>query len=143
MERERIEVAGAHLRSHFLTQLKCMRQEMKLLNQQYDATQIKCVKAADLLTSKTRSRGVGRSSYVMKDVISVLKSRGEKLNFNAHETTHSKSGESWCTTGVGGVSYRDDASEKLGAGWLLPDDKVSTPCGIGIIEKTIDKLRCF
>jgi hypothetical protein len=133
MERERIEVVGAHLRNHFLTQLKCMRQEMSLLNQQYDATQIKCVKAAELLTSKTRSRGASRGSYVMKDVISVLKTRGEKLDLNTTEGA-GKNGESWCVPGVGGVcAHKTNA--KLGCGWLLPGDKVSSPYGVGVVEK--------
>ena len=142
IERERVEVVGSHLRSHFLTLLKCMRLEMNLLNQQYDATQIKCVRAAELLTSKTRSRGVGRGSYVMKDVISVLKSRGEKLNF---DTENGLRGEdsAWCVSGVGGVCSDEDTTE-IGCGWLLPGDKVSTPCGVGFVQQiyeptTLDK----
>ncbi len=134
MERERIEVIGSHLRSHFLTQLKCMRNEMYLLNQQYDTVQSQCVKAAELLTSKTRNRGLARGSYVMKDVISVLKSRGEKLNIDSLKkgAIDSKS-EPWCVAGVGGVSYNETCA-KLGSGWFVPGDKVSSPCGIGVVE---------
>jgi len=130
IERERIEVVGAHLRSHLLTQLKCMRYEMDLLNQQYDSTQIKCVKAAELLTSKTRSRGVARGSSVMKDVISVLKSRGEKIDIDANETKF----EPWCTSGIGGISFKNETSTTVGSGWILPGDKVSSPYGIGTVK---------
>lgn len=142
MERERVEVVGSHLRSHFLTLLKCMRLEMNLLNQQYDATQIKCVKAAELLTSKTRSRGVARGSYVMKDVISVLRSRGEKLNLNC-ENGLSGEESAWCVPGIGGVCTDEDTTQ-VGCGWLLPGDKVSTPCGVGFVQQiyeptTLDK----
>lgn len=133
LERESVEIIGAHLRSHFMAQLQCMRQEMKLLNQQYEETQVKCVKAAELLTSKTRSRGLAKGSYIMKDVISVLKSRGQKLNFSVTEGAHFNN-KPWCTAGFGGITYQDGAT-KLGCGWLLPGDKVSSPSGIGVVDK--------
>ncbi len=142
MERERIEVVGAHLRSHFMCLMNCMRREMDILNQRYDATQLQCVKAAELLTSKTRSRGTSRGSYVMKDVISVLKSRGEKLNLNTVGNLKAKA-RPWCVPGIGGVCTDENTTE-IGCGWLLPGDKVSSPCGTGIVEEayapmTLDK----
>ena len=133
MEREHIELIGAHLRSHFISQMQCMREEMKILSQQYDATQTKCIKAADLLTSKTRSRGVARGSFVMKDIISVMKSRGEKLSVNSKDWSNINT-EPWCVSGMGGVAY-EDATSMLGSGWLLPGDKVSSPYGVGIVDK--------
>jgi hypothetical protein len=145
-ERGHLEVVSSHLRSHLLTQLKCMRQEMKLLGHQYDVTQINCIKAAELLTSKTRSRGAARGSYVMKDILSVLKSRGEKLNLNSSDNVQLKK-DTWCVPGIGGVSH-DSTSTMLGSGWVLPGDKVSTPYGSGVVEKinagsdvTIDRSR--
>ena len=131
-ERERIEAVGQHLRTHFMTQLQCMRHEMDLLNESYEGTQTQCVKAADLLTSKTRSRGAGRGSSVMKDVLSVLKSRGDAIITESDESK-SASGSS-CSLGVGGIS--NDRNPLLANGWLLPGDKVSSAYGEGVVAHT-------
>ncbi|KAI2505854.1 hypothetical protein MHU86_8550 [Fragilaria crotonensis] len=77
-ERERMESVSAHLRAHFLAQVKGLEQEGALLNTEFNAIQLECVKAADLLQSRTRSR-VGEGSYVMRDVLHVLKQRGPRL----------------------------------------------------------------
>ncbi len=125
-ERKRIEVVGQHLRSHYMTQLQCMRHEMDLLSESYESTQTQCIKAADLLTSKTRSRGVARGSNVMKDVLSVLKSRGES-------NISDSAAKSSCYLGVGGIS--EGAAPLLANGWVLPGDKVSTAYGEGVVTE--------
>ena len=130
-ERERIEVVGQHLRAHFFTQLQCMSHEMNLLNDKYEESQTLCIKAADLLTSKTRSRGVARGSNVMKDVLSVLKSRGEGASLDIPRG-QSSALKSVCSVGVGGVS--DDATSGLASGWLVPGDQVSTAYGEGTVS---------
>ena len=129
-ERERIEVVGQHLRVHYMTQLQCMRHEMDLLNESYEATQGQCIKAADLLTCKTRNRGVARGSNAMKDVLSVLKSRGESYNTDSG-SAKSTSTKSSCSLGVGGIS--ENAAPLLASGWILPGDKVSTAYGEGVV----------
>lgn len=123
-ERERIEVVGQHLRANFMTQLQCMKHEMGLLNATYDDIQGQCIKSADLLTSKTRSRGTARGSNVMKDVLSVLKTRGDGTNIELSDTPPPS-----CPVGVGGVGH----GSSLGSGWLLPGEKVSTPYGNGTV----------
>lgn len=129
-ERERIEVVGQHLRAHFFTQLQCMSHEMNLLNDKYEEAQTQCIKAADLLTSKTRSRGTARGSNVMKDVLSVLKSRGEGASLDIPRG-QSSALKSVCSLGVGGVG--DDATSGLASGWLIPGDRVSTAYGEGTV----------
>ncbi len=125
-EREKIELVGQHIRAHYMSQLQCMRHEMDLLNECYEATQTQCIKAADLLTSKTRSRGVARGSNVMKDVLSVLKSRGTD-----NSSSINGDGKASCSLGIGGISETPDS--KLASGWILPGDKVLTPYGKGIV----------
>lgn len=132
-ERERIEVVGQHLRAHYMTQLQCMRHEMELLNESYDATQAKCIKAADLLTSKTRSRGVARGSNVMKDVLSVLKSRGDSNHTEDAGTIKVANVDSSFLSGIGGIS--EDGATTVASGWLLSGDEVSTPYGKGVVEE--------
>ncbi|GFH51294.1 hypothetical protein CTEN210_07770 [Chaetoceros tenuissimus] len=123
-ERERIEVVGQHLRANFMTQLQCMKHEMDLMNATYDDIQGQCIKSADLLTSKTRSRGTARGSNVMMDVLSILKTRGDGTNIELSDTPPPS-----CPVGVGGVGH----GSSLGSGWLLPGEKVSTPYGNGTV----------
>jgi hypothetical protein len=69
-------VLSAHLRAHFLAQLRALEQEGDLLNGEINAVQLNCVKAADLLQSRTRSLGIGKGNYVMRDVLYILKQKG-------------------------------------------------------------------
>jgi len=139
-EQERIEIVGSHLRSHFLHQLNIMHEECEYLNENLKCSQIDCVKAAKLLTSKTRNRG-GKASYVMRDVISVMKTLGTKLSKVSNQNkdtveTSSHSGK-WCTSGVGGASISYAINPHLGNGWILPGDKVKTPYGSGFVVRPI------
>jgi len=129
-ENYKVEVVGQHLRAHFMSQSQFMRHEIDLLNDNYDITQAQCIEAADLLTSKTRSRGTARASNVMKDVLSDLKARGEKSTFDGQNTGIPSNGE-WCASGVGGISMSE--APRLASGWLLPGEKVSSPYGVGTV----------
>jgi hypothetical protein len=126
-ERKRIDVVGQHLRTFYLNQLQCMSHEMHLLNDHYEVTQAKCIKAADLLTSKTRNRGVARGSSVIKDVLSVLKARTDSAAKDLSSGIPSCDNHS--SVGIGGISH--DGTSGLASGWLLPGDKVSSPYGVG------------
>lgn len=128
-ERKRIDVVGQHLRTFYLSQLQCMSYEMNLLNDHYEVTQAQCIKAADLLTSKTRNRGVARGSSVIKDVLSVLKARTDSAAKDL--SAGLSSCDKYSSVGVGGISY--DGISGLASGWLLPGDKVSCPYGDGTV----------
>lgn len=132
-ERERIETCGDHFRIHFINHLQCMRHEMELLNASYDSLQSKCIKAADLFTLKTRSRGVTKSTHMMKEVLLELKNRGEKIeNINAD----SEIPASLCYPGIGGISVIPNTP--LASGWLLPGDVVSSPYGKGTVDRVLE-----
>lgn len=129
-ERESIEEVGQHLRAHLMSHLQCMQDEMELLDETYESMQTQCVKAAALLTSKTRSRGVSRGGALMKDVLSVLKSRGDA---KSAEVCFAKKTDTKpiCSLGVGGIS--DGSKPLLASGWILPGDRVSTDFGEGTV----------
>jgi hypothetical protein len=139
-ERERIETFGAILRVHFRDQLELLNEESHELNEELSAIQTECVSAADLLTSRTRSRGVGKGSYLMRDVIAVLRQRGMELAEKGLPARISEQ-EGNCVSGFGGVTSfgfmdwdktTDVPVQKLAIGWTLPGDNVSTPFGNGI-----------
>ena len=132
-ERERIETCGDHFRVHFMNHLQCMRHEMELLNASYEALQSKCIKTADLFTLKTRSRGVTKSTHLMKEVLLELKNRGEKIGAN---NAISNVSASWCYPGIGGISVIPNTP--LASGWLLPGDAVSSPYGEGIVDRVLE-----
>jgi len=136
VERERIELLGCHLRNHFLNQFRAMKEEMGLLNNVHTETQIECVKAAGLLTSKTRSKG---GVHAMRDVISVLKSRGAKSDLSKDTAVPMAVDEDDCADasacyapGVGGICA-DPSNPSLARGWLLPGDAVTSPYGCGSV----------
>lgn len=138
-ERERLEIVGSVLRTHFLNHLNAIKDESIQLNDELGSIQVDCVKAADLLTSRTRSRGAGKSVHVMRDVISVLKTRGASLNDKRPLGSKAETGKS--LPGIGGVSavsfvdWDDSANivaNSLAEAWILPGDKVETPYGEGV-----------
>jgi len=140
-ERERIEVVGSILRTHCLNHLDALADESQQLNEELSTIQTKCVKAADLLTSRTRSRGAGKGGYVMRDVLSVLKTRSANLKVSLPvKAQQEKIGS--IPKGLGGVSaisFKDwDRSTAniepvpLAEAWILPGDKVQTPYGDGV-----------
>jgi len=129
-ERKRIGDVGQHLRAHFLTHLQCMSHEINLLDDDYEETQGQCIEAADVLSAKAPSRGAAKGSDAIKDVFSVMKSRGEgaSLDFVHGQSSVVKSA---CSLGVGGIS--EDSTSGLASGWLLPGDKVATAYGDGSV----------
>eukprot|EP00978_Attheya_sp_CCMP212_P021612 scaffold63425_cov56-Attheya_sp.AAC.3 len=146
-QREKIETFGAILRGHFESHLKAIREESILLNQESNLLQNNCIKAAELQTSQTRSRGVGKGGIAMRDVISVLKTRSEKSSLSgltessADVSGLTQSSADVCPSGIGGVSavsFREGSisasrTPALATSWILPGDKVSTPYGKGVV----------
>ena len=137
-EQERMESVSAHLRAHFLGQIKALEQEGLMLNEEFSSTQLECVKAADLLQSRTRSRGVGKGSYVMKDVLQVLKQKGAEIS--TFPIQGSSNSNTKGAVGVGGVPFqalkdweRMDEIEPTtpASAWILPGQTVRTPYGSG------------
>lgn len=140
-ERERIQTFGAILRMHYLDHLELLNEESVQLNEELSSIQKECVSAADLLTSRTRSRGAGKGSYLMRDVITVLKSRGAEL---AEKGTSASASEEPgnAVPGIGGVTSfgftdwdrtNEVPVQKVASGWTLPGDRVTTPYGDGVV----------
>jgi hypothetical protein len=142
-ERERIETAENHLRRHFFNHLKCLNQEWMQLNEELATAHQECVDVADLSTSRTRSRGAGKASYAMKDVLGVLRSRGAEIDEKGLSLDKAPSMATEPNTpgagGVGALSFKDwdwttvIAPGKAAAAWLVPGDKVKTPYGMGTV----------
>jgi hypothetical protein len=142
-ERNRIETAENHLRRHFFNHLKCMNEEWLQLNEELTVAHQDCVNAADLLTSRTRSRGAGKGSYAMKDVLGVLRSRGAEIDEKGLSLDNAPSlAMEPNIPGVGGVgalSCKDwdhstvIAPGKVGAAWIMPGDTIKSPYGVGTV----------
>jgi len=149
-ERHRIEAVSGHLRSHFLSQLSALNDEGQLLNEELEKIQLDCVKAADLLQSRTRSRGVGKGSYVMKDVLNILKSKGIEISEKDEAGKGAKTakdkvmtGAETTSSGIGGVDAKGliDWSQNrevqlapLANAYILVGNKVNTPYGEGLVK---------
>ena len=143
-EFNRLETIDAHLRWHYLSHLNLMNQEYLRLNDEFSSVQQECVKAADLFSSRTRSRGSGKGSYVMRDVLTVLKTRGSEakdkdaMNVDASRVSLEASGD----TGVGGLAplafsdwNRSTTIEPRppASSWLVAGENVKTPYGDGVV----------
>ena len=124
LEKERILHTGCFMRNHYRAHIEAMEDETQRLDDMLEQLLTGCVQAADLLTSKTRSRGIA-TKHVMRDILSVLKQRQPSFNIG-----------SWCNSGIGGVTLGSQANKlEIASGWLLPMDKVRTPYGDGIIHE--------
>lgn len=143
-EYERLETIDAHLRWHFLGHLNLLNEEYLRLSEELNGVQQECVKAADLLTSRTRSRGAGKGSYVMRDVLAVLKARGGegKDQDEAKAVEPSTDAPIPCSVGIGGLSSMAFAdwdqetnfsSRKPANAWVVPGDTVQTSFGEGTV----------
>jgi hypothetical protein len=142
-ERDRIESAENHLRRHFFNHLKCLNEEWVQLNEELAVAHQDCVNAADLLTSRTRSRGAGKGSYAMKDVLGVLRSRGAEIDEKGLSLDNAPSLATEPNIpgvgGVGALSCKDwdrstvIAPGKVGAAWIMPGDKIKSPYGEGTV----------
>jgi hypothetical protein len=143
-EHGRLESIDAHLRWHFLNHLNLMNKEYLRLNQELGDVQQDCVKVADLLTSRTRSRGAGKGTYVMRDVLAVLQTRGAEPK-DYMETESPKTPiitNPVLALGLGGLppSAFSDWNRKStiiptkpASAWIVPGDKVKTPYGEGVV----------
>jgi hypothetical protein len=143
-EYERLETIDAHLRWHFLGHLNLLNEEYLRLNEELNGVQQECVKAADLLTSRTRSRGAGKGSYAMRDVLAVLKARGGegKDQDETQAVEPSTDAPVPCSVGIGGlgkmafVDWDQETcftSRKPATAWVVPGDTVQTAYGEGTI----------
>jgi len=150
-ELERVEQSSNHLRRHFLGHLHCMDQEYDQVLNELNSVQQECVNVADLLTSRTRSRGAGKGSYVMRDVLAVLKQRGAEIKDKGLSLQRDPPSSSDATVnfaGIGGVSAQSFAdwndktaieAQPIASAWVLPGDTVETPCGEGVVVKLFDR----
>jgi hypothetical protein len=142
-ERERVETVQDHLRRHFFQHIDCLNAEWRQLQGEFHEIQQECVDAADLLTSRTRSRGAGKSSHVMRDVLQVLRSRGAEIQTKSLDLHSIPTSSEPALRGMGGVGLRSfltwDRSTVIApapaaAAWLLAGDAVETPCGPGTVQ---------
>lgn len=141
-EYNRLETIDAHLRWNFLINLNLMNEEYTRLSEEISSVQQECVKAADLLTSRTRSRGAGKGSYVMRDVLSVLKAKGAENAVAMDTDCYPVVENPLACAGIGGLapSIFDDWNRhstimprELASAWIVPGDKVATPYGEGVV----------
>ena len=146
MEKDRIEMLNNHLRRHFLNHLECMDEERELIVEETAKVQQECVNAADLMTSRTRRRGSGKSAYLMRDVLVALRSRGAEMVEKGIPLEPAKLDVPNDFKGVGGVgcasfSQWDNSktieSRHACSGWVAPGDKGKCPGGEGVVVKVI------
>ena len=146
-EKKRLETVENHLRHHFLHHIQNMNDELAVLNTELSHVQQECVNAADLLTSRTRSRGAGKGgAYAMRDVLNVLRARGLQLQAKGLSIPDSSSSsvaadDGWePVQGAGGVGIVSlltsncDAETQIkprtpATGWVVPGDVVQCPFG--------------
>lgn len=145
-ERDRIIAVDNHMRRNFFAHLQALNDELGQLSQELSSVQQECVNSADLLTSRTRSRGAGKGSYVMRDVLTVLRTRGAQMEEKGVTFDNVDIDVPECGPGAGGVgavSFQDwDNSTKFeqrppASCWIIPGDIVSTPVGTGKVNKII------
>ena len=145
-ERDRIIAVDNHMRRNFFAHLQGLNDELAQLFHELSSVQQECVSSADLLTSRTRSRGAGKGSYVMRDVLTVLRTRGvemeEKgLNFDKIDIPEPETNAG--VGGVGALSFEDwDANTEIHAkppasGWIVPGDEVKTQYGLGKVKMVL------
>ena len=141
-EYNRLETMDAHLRWNFLAHLNLVNEEYTRLNEEISSVQQECVKAADLLTSRTRSRGAGKGSYVMKDVLGVLKAKGAENDASVETVQHPIIENPLAGPGIGGLApsaFSDwnrltkIARKEPASAWTVPGETVNTPFGKGVV----------
>lgn len=139
-ELDRVQTVENHLRGHFLHYLRNISEEMNALNQELAAVQQECVKEADLSTTRTRNRGTGKGNVVMRDVLNILKTRGDELRAKGYTFELFAKEEAKLAKGAGGVgagNFLDwDSStsiqpERIASAWVVPGETVVSPYGEG------------
>lgn len=141
-EQQKLEIFENHLRRHFLGHLQSLSDEWNQLNKELAVVQQDCVTSADLLTSRTRSRGAGKGSYAMRDVLAVLRARGHEIQIKGLSNNLTLQTSEPMQSGAGGVGAKSfeewDRSTDIkpitsAPAWLLPGDRVETPYGEGTV----------
>lgn len=141
-EYNRLETIDAHLRWNFSNHLNLMNEEYVRLNEEVGTVQQECVKAADLLTSRTRSRGAGKGSIIMRDVLGVLKAKGSEKAEPTETPQYPIIENPLAYPGIGGLapSVFSDwnrkstiAQKEPASAWTVPGEKVKTPYGEGVV----------
>jgi hypothetical protein len=125
LERERVEEIGATLRHHLLQQARTLREESIITAQQAALYQRQCVLEAELMASRTRSRG--GNSHSMRDVLSVLRSRGEKIVTFPSATEY-----------LAVDAILPESNLKGKATLPMPGDPVATVYGKGTVKEITD-----
>lgn len=140
-ELERRQIVEDHMRRHFFKHVQCLNDEYAALTEELTSLQQECINAADLITSRTRSRGAGKGGHVMREVLSVLQQRGAELGQRGL-TLHPIESTEPIPRGVGGVgalSFREwnrstvIEPKTMAQAWILPGDIVHTPYGNGTV----------
>lgn len=137
LEKERIQTVDGHFRRHYWNHLNCLDDEIALLTAELATVQQDCVQAADLLTSRTRSRGAGK--FVMRDVLAVLKARGIVMQQQGvgFDDLPMNDPRPKGAGGVGILSFQDwNRNTEIEQGqfakaWILPGERVESPYGPG------------
>jgi len=154
-ELHRLETVDNHLRRHFLNHLQCLSDEWKVLSKELSAVQHVCVNSAELLTSRTRSRGAGKSNYAMRDVLTVLRTKGQEIEAKGLSLSNSVGPMPILSekppAGIGGVSpaaFEDwdrstelKAAPAIASSWIVPGDSVRTPYGDGTVVAVYGKSK--
>jgi hypothetical protein len=139
-ELDRVQTLENHLRGHFLHYLRNINEEMNALNQELASIQQECVKEAELLSTRTRNRGGGKGNVAMRDVLNVLKARGDELKAKGYSFESYVVEEAKPAKGAGGVGAANFANwdsstliqpEKIASAWIVPGEKVVSPYGEG------------
>ena len=141
-ERDRLLAVDNHLRRNFLGHLQALHDEWQQLTQHLNAVQQECVSLADLLTSRTRSRGTGKT-HVMRDVLTVLRTRGAEMEEKNVTFDKVNIPAPTAAPGVGGLGplcfqawdrHTPISATPPAAAWLVPGDVVTTPAGKGTVR---------
>lgn len=128
LERQRVEDVGEHLRLHYFHLLKSIREESNAIERETQQLQLKAALEAELMATRTRSKG----SNSMRDVLSVLRSRGEKISSLKKNLRDNESvdGSNSPNVPVSLCPEKDNACR-----FLVPGDLVLTSYGTGIVQK--------
>jgi len=120
-ERQRVEEVGEHLRMHYFHLLKAMREESNSVDKETQKLQRKAVLEAELTTTRTKNKG----KTSMRDVLSVLTSRGERISSIQNGLPDQPNKVVNNSPIVADNAFR----------YLVPGDIVSTCYGSGVVEK--------
>jgi len=124
-ERQRVEDVGESLRVHYFHSLKATREECQVVEKETQQLQLKSALEADLLYS-TRTRSKGNNNCSMRDVLSVLRTRGEKVS-------SLNSSRRVVDLGNGNITGGGPDSNTQ-CQCIIPGDRVSTAYGVGVVK---------